>query len=121
MAVIIHELEPYVIGDDWVIYGRLTDNADPPQPLDPTPATSITWKLADEALVASVFTLTFPGAGIAIGTIPDWPVPVVVITLPKASTATLAPGTYRDQLRLVLAGQTSTFWQGPLQALPQLP
>lgn len=118
MAVVIHDLQTFVIGDDWTINGNLSDEYG--NPFDPTPATSITWKLADEALQGTLFTLTFPGGGITIAAIPNWSVPGVIITLPKASTVTLSPGTYIDQLRLVV-GQTSTFWLGPIQALPQLP
>jgi len=118
MAITIHDLQSFVIGDDWVIFGALTDEAG--AALDPSPATTITWKLDDETGLDNLFTLTFPGGGITIGSIPNWSVPGVIITLPKAQTVTLSPGTYRDQLRLLLAGQTSTFWQGPIQALQQL-
>jgi len=119
MATIPHPLQSFVIGDDWQIIGRLTDELG--NPLDPTPASSAVWKLDDETGTVSLFTLTI-GAGITIGADPAGisTVPVALITLPAASTATLTPGTFRDQLRLVLAGVTSTFWQGPIQALQQL-
>lgn len=119
MPTIPHALQSFVIGDDWQIIGRLTDENG--NALDPTGASSAVWKLDDETGTSSLFTLTL-GAGVTIGTDPTAisTVPVVLITLPAASTTTLMPGTYRDQLRLVLAGVTSTFWQGPVQALQQL-
>ncbi len=119
MTTTIHASQAFVIGDDWPILGRLTDELG--NPFDPTPASSVTWKLDDETGATNLFTLTL-GAGITIGTDPTGvsPVPVCLITLPAASTATLQPGTYRDQLRLMISGQASTFWQGPIQALQQL-
>lgn len=119
MPTTIHPLEVYTIGDDWQIIGRLTDENG--VALDPTGASSAVWKLDDETGTTSLFSLTL-GAGVTIGADPTGisAVPVVLITLPAVSTATLTPGTYRDQLRLVLAGVTSTFWAGPIQALQQL-
>jgi hypothetical protein len=119
MPAIPHALQSFVIGDDWQIIGRLTDENG--VALDPTGASSATWKLDDETGLLNSFTLTL-GAGVTIGPDPTGisSVPVALITLPAVSTGTLAPGTYRDQLRLVLAGVTSTFWQGPIQALQQL-
>jgi hypothetical protein len=110
--IALHPKQQFVIGDDWVIAGRLTDEFG--QPLDPTPATAITWKLDNED-DGNLITLTL-GAGIAVGAIPNWPVPGVIITVPLAQTGALAPGMYRDQLRAVIAGRTSTFWQGPVEA-----
>jgi hypothetical protein len=119
MTTIPHTLQSFVIGDDWPIIGRLTDELG--NPFDPTSAASAAWKIDDETGLINYFTLTL-GAGIVIAADPTGvsPVPVCLITLPAASTATLTPGTYRDQLRLVISGQTSTFWQGPIQALQQL-
>jgi hypothetical protein len=115
----IHAAQSFFLGDDWQIIGRLTDENG--VALDPTGASSATWKLDDETGTSSLFNLTL-GAGVTIGADPTGisAVPVALITLPAAQTATLMPGTYRDQLRLVLAGVTSTFWQGQIQALQQL-
>ena len=118
MPATIHALQSFFIGDDWIINGALTDELN--NPIDPTPATSITWKLDDETGQTNLFTLTKAGGGIVVGSIPNSTVPGVIITLPAASTTTLTPGTFRDQLRAVIGGQTSTYWQGPIQALQQL-
>lgn len=120
MTTIPHALQSFVIGDDWQIIGRLTDENG--IALDPTGATSAVWKLDDETGLIQVVPPLTLGAGVTIGADPTGisAVPVALITLPSTSTATLTPGTYRDQLRLVLAGITSTFWQGPIQALQQL-
>jgi hypothetical protein len=119
MATPPHTLQAFYVGDDWQIIGRLTDENG--VALDPTGASSAVWKLDDETGTSSLFTLTL-GAGVTIAADPTGisAVPVALITLPAVQTATLQPGTYRDQLRLVLAGVTSTFWQGPIQALQQL-
>jgi hypothetical protein len=119
MTAVPHTLQAFYVGDDWQIIGRLTDENG--VALDPTGASSAVWKLDDETGTSSLFTLTL-GAGVTIGVDPTGisAVPVALVTLPAASTATLMPGTYRDQLRLVLAGVTSTFWQGPIQALQSL-
>lgn len=119
MVSIPHPPQSFVIGDDWQIIGRLTDENG--NPLDPTGATSGIWKLDDETGTVNMFTLPL-GGGVAIGSDPTGisSVPVVLITLASSQTTTLTPGTFRDQLRLVLGGITSTFWQGPIQALQQL-
>jgi len=116
--LVIHPLQEFVIGDDWVINGQMTDELG--NPLDPTPASSIIWKFDDETGETNLFTLTLAGGGIVIGAIPAWSVPGVIVKLPVASTSTLTPGTYRDQIRMVLGGQTSTYWMGPIQAVQQL-
>ena len=112
----IHTLQTFFAGDDWVITGELTDEFG--NPFDPTPATAITWTLDDETGASNLTTLTLAGGGIVIAAAPSgWTVPVAVITVPKAFTSNLTPGTYRDQLVLVVSGLTNTFWQGPIQVL----
>jgi hypothetical protein len=121
MASLPHALQQFVIGDDWVIEAVLEDELG--NPFDPTTSSSITWKLDDETGNTNLYTLTLAPSSngvITIGAVPNSTVPGVIIQLVAAQTATLSPQTYRDQLRLVIGGFTSTFWQGPIQALQQL-
>jgi hypothetical protein len=117
LGVFVHRAVSFYIGDDWIIYGALIDEQG--NPLDPSDATSITWKLDDETETINYFTLTL-GAGISFVSVPNSIVPGIVIVLPATSSATLVPQTYRNQLRAVINGVTSTFWQGDIQALQQL-
>jgi hypothetical protein len=110
----IHTLQSFFAGDDWSLAIELTDQSG--NPVDPSTASAITWKLDDETGTTNYITLTL-GSGVSIGSIPSWSVPVVGVVVPKAQTAALVPGTFRDQLQIVLGGLTSTYWQGPIQAL----
>ena len=112
MPFIVHPLQQFVAGDTWTIVGNLTDETG--AALDPTPASSISWKLDDPLTTTNYVTLSL-GSGITIGTVPGWPAPSVIVTVPAVQTAALTPGVYQDQLRLILGGVTSTFWMGRIQ------
>jgi len=114
--IALHPTQTFIAGDDWIIAGRLMDELG--APLDPTPATAIIWKLNDVS-GGNLITLSL-GDGIGVGAIPNWLVPGVIITVPNATTGALAPGIYRDQLRAVMTGLTSTFWQGPIEVRQSL-
>lgn len=102
----LHPLWAFFAGDDFPIQGVCTDVDG--NVIDLTGATA-EWKLANcNGAVVLDFTI---GNGITVMSPPT--LGQLVITVPDAQSATLAPGRYRDQLRITTAsGQISTQWIG---------
>jgi hypothetical protein len=104
-----HEDEEFTAGDDWTIYGTLTEDNDT-TPLDLTDVQMIQWvmlganglpALPPEAVIVAV--LDPPAAG------------KVAITIPSSFTMMLDPGRYIDQLRVVMTPTVrSSVWTGAI-------
>jgi hypothetical protein len=120
----LHPLATFLVGDTFPIEGYCRD-ADG-DPLDLSGAQAIEWKLETAQSrrceewetpqpPTVVLDLTL-GNGIAIT---NAPLGQIVITITSAQSAALAPGRYRDQLRVILAsGVVSYQWVGFIEARP---
>lgn len=117
MPFIALPLQTLVAGDTWPFVGNITDATG--AALDPTLASSVTWKLDDPLTTKNYLTLTL-GNGITIGTVAGWPVPSVIITATYLQTANIAPGVYQHSLQMVLGGVYSTVWMGRIQVVQAL-
>jgi hypothetical protein len=102
----LHPLWAFVAGDDFPIQGVCTDAIG--TIIDLTGATA-EWKLCDaDGTVVLDFTI---GNGITVTSPPT--LGQLVVDLLAARSATIAPGRYRDQLRITTAsGEVSTQWIG---------
>ena len=111
----LHDTIAFEVGDDWLIAVSCT-NADG-TPMDLTGA-ALEWKLADVDTGHIFATLTV-GSGITIEAAVSGIANTCLIWLTHAVTATIAPGFYRDQLRVTTAQNLiSTQMKGRIQALP---
>lgn len=106
MSVTSHDLIELVVGDTWVLDALMLDvNGDP---FDLTDA-SIVWTLDDTRARNNVLTKS---VGLGIDII-DPPAGLCTITVLPAVSATVKPGTYRDQCRVTSDdGLVATEWQG---------
>lgn len=107
----VHELFNLIAGDDW-IFEVSCSNSDG-TPIDLT-AAAIEYKLATAA-GGVVRTLTI-GNGITVVP-PEAPATYptkCIVLLPHADSALIAPGAYRDQLRVTVGGLVSTQSKGDL-------
>lgn len=119
----LHALAVFLVGDTFPIEGCCTD-ADGRE-LDLSGAQAVEWKLETQPRTREEWeTLTTPtvvldltlGNGIAII---NAPLGQIVITITAAQSAVLAPGRYRDQLRVVTAsGVVSYQWVGFIEVRP---
>ncbi len=91
-------------GDDWALYGTLTD-------VDGTPL-DLTYAAISWTLIAPDGTLAIPNNSAQVAV----PVPMtsglVVINVPRDVTTTLTPGRYTDALRVTIADLRDTIWTG---------
>ncbi len=111
------DLHPYVAftqGDTWPISGICRDKDG--SLLNLTSVSDLRWRLTDQAgTVVLDFTL---GGGL---TIVDATAGAVLIVVSKEQSDAIAPGSYRDQLRLTLPdGTRSTQWSGSIEVKKSL-
>ena len=108
----VHDPENFICGDNWQIVGPLLDGTG--APLNLTGAT-IQWKLDTADGLANVLTLDNAGNGGVVVVEPS--TATILVNVTAARSRDIAPGTYRDWLRVTLAnGAVFTEWTGIIRA-----
>lgn len=106
----IHDPEDRICGDTWEFVGLLEDADGVPLVLT---GASISWRLDSVDGTTNFLHLTL-GSGIAVV---DAPTAEILVTASAGQTGGLAPGNYKDSLRVTLAdGTVFTEWQGFIRA-----
>jgi len=107
MALTHHDDIELMIGDEWVIRGRLLDEDG--QPIDLGPANvDVVWALCGPD--------GYRVPGLEVTTVEKQTGGDVLITLPHTLTRTLEPARYLDSIRVVVDGAPSTEWVGIILA-----
>ena len=103
----VHDPLDLVCGDDWEFAGRLEDAFR--RPINLIGVLSISWRL-DSLDGSQNFLAISLGSGI---TVTNLVCAEILVDVPSAETTALAPGIYRDYLRVTLAdGSVLTEWTG---------
>ena len=110
----LHAPIAFEVGDDWLILVSCS-NADG-TPMDLTSA-ALEWKLADIATGKIIVATLTVGSGITIQAPVMGVASTCLIWLTHTATAAIAPGFYRDQLRVTAGALVSTQMKGRIEAV----